>query len=119
MLDERAINDERVSSPTVLLVLNVFVPEAIIIVIVVNRCQERRTLILLGIRIWLDSEVGHNFFHLRLHLILSNIKLVFHDLRSLAISAVLIEPLSESLHSVPLSHQLFLLLIDPFSQLLL
>jgi hypothetical protein len=117
VLYEWTINDERISSPAVLLVSNVVIPETVFVIIEVDRCQQRRVDLLFRIRIRFKSEVGHDLFHLWLDLILSNIKLIFHDLSGFTVSTVLVEALGKSLHGIPLSFQFIVVIVDSLGQL--
>jgi len=116
VLNEWSINDQRVSSPALLLVTNVFVPEPIIIIEVVNGLQQRCIHGFLGIRVGLHCEVSHNLLHFGLHLILSNVQLVLHDLSCLAISAVLVQPAGKLFHGISLSGHFILFLVHTLVQ---
>jgi len=116
MFEERTVDDKRIGSPALLLVAYVFGPESIIVVEVVNRLKQRCLHGLLGVGVWFSGEVGHDLFHLGFDLILRDVLFILHDLRSLPVSAVLVEAACKSLHGVPLPRHLVFFVVHALAE---
>jgi hypothetical protein len=73
VLEEGTIDYQRVSCPLILFMTDILGPEAIIVIVKVNRLNKRLWSGFFRIRIRLEIEISHNFLHLRFDLILSDV----------------------------------------------